>query len=134
MKELFGGELRPIPKTHRVYERMRVRGRAPKPKVEVLASAGEQGRPAIIYLPHDHCCRWHMGGDRARSAFAVGTGIYFYVTIECKKMYERAHPETVRPTPTRPEPEPPRGEPRPVRDDPAVIRGPGGGRVADEED
>ncbi|HUW57445.1 MAG TPA: DUF4159 domain-containing protein [Planctomycetota bacterium] len=131
-KELFGGELREIPQTHRIYERMRVRGMAPKPKVEILALDKEQGRPAVIYLPHDHCCRWHMGGDRARSAFAVGTGIHFYVTIECRKMYERAHPEVVRPVPTQTEPEPPR--PRSVTPDPNVIRGPGGGPAADEEE
>ena len=93
VKELFGGELREIPKTHRIYERMKVRDLAPKPRVEILALDREQGRPGVIYLPHDHCCRWHTGGEGAREAFAVGTGVYFYVTIEGRKMYLRSHPE-----------------------------------------
>lgn len=109
VKELFGGELRPVVAGHRIYEWMKVKGMAPKPVVEVLTFDAEQGRPAVIYLPHDHCCRWHAGGERAAEAFAVGTGIYFYITIEAKKMYERAHPEAVRRHPPVPE-----GEPAPV--------------------
>ena len=106
MKEVFGGELRPVPKTHTIYQRMKVRGASPSPTVEVLALDKEQGRPAVIYLPHDHCCRWHTGGTGAYEAYAVGTGIYFYVTIEAKKMYERAHPGATPTMPPVPEPEP----------------------------
>jgi hypothetical protein len=91
VKELFGTELRPVGATHRLYARMRVQGLAPHPAVEVAALEEGQGRPVVIYLPHDQCCLWQVGGTEARSAFAVGSGIYFYVTMEVKKMYEDAH-------------------------------------------
>ena len=92
---------------------------APKPKVEVLTIEGEQGRPGIIYLPYGIARSWHLGGKRAAGAYAVGTGIYFYVTQEARRMYDRAHPEVVKPTPATPTP----GAPAPV--------GPGG--AVDEE-
>ena len=127
VKEVFGGELRRIAKTHRIYERMRVRGMAPKPVVEIFPLDDQQGRPGVIYLPHGQCRNWHLGGTRAREAFAVGTGIYFYVTIECRKMYERAHPEAA--APMRPQPQPER---EPTRRDPVPPPRPGG--VIDEEE
>jgi len=97
--EVFGGKLQPVAKTHRIYERMRIRGMAPKPELEVLAADNQQGRPVIIFLPHGIARPWHLGGSRAREAYAVGTGIYFYVTIEGRKMYERSHPDAVRSAP-----------------------------------
>ena len=124
VKELFGGELRPIPKTHRIYERMRIRSLAPTPEVDAFLFDKEQGRPGVIYLPHDQCCRWHAGGAEARESFAVGTGIYFYITIEGRKMFQRSHPETAPKTPEVPEPElvpeppAPKDEPQPVTPNP----------------
>jgi hypothetical protein len=111
VKELFNGELRPIPKTHRIYERMKIRELAPKPEVQAFLFDKEQGRPGVIYLPYDHCCRWHAGGTEARESYAVGTGIYFYVTIEGRKMFQHSHPGTAPKTPEVPEPEP---KPEPV--------------------
>ena len=108
VKEVWGGELQEIPKTHRMYGRMRVRGMAPQPKIEVFALNRQQGRPAIIYLPFGIARTWHLGGRRADRAYAVGTGIYFYVTIEARRMYERAHPERAKPRPARHEPAPER--------------------------
>jgi len=93
VKELFGADMQPIPATHRIYERVKLSGSGPKPRVEIAAGADGQGRPVVIYLPNDQCCLWHMGGAGARSAYALGSGIYFYVTIEIRKMYEDAHPE-----------------------------------------
>jgi len=92
VKELCGSELNTIPTTHRIYERMR--GTAAKPRVEIATEGEGQGRPLVIYLPHDQCCRWHVGGKGADGAFAVGAGIYFYVTIEVRKMYEDSIRET----------------------------------------
>jgi hypothetical protein len=107
VQELFGGELRPIPKTHRIYERMKGRGKAPKPKVEIFAFENQQGRPGVIYLPEDLSCRWHVGGSGADDAFAAGAGIYFYVTVEARKMYERSLLEKEGEKSTTPEPQPP---------------------------
>ncbi|HUV38180.1 MAG TPA: DUF4159 domain-containing protein [Planctomycetota bacterium] len=122
VKELFGGELRELPKTHRIYERMQIRGLAPSPKIEVFTLDKEQGRPAVIYLPYGIARSWHLGGERADSAYAVGTGIYFYVTIEAKRLHELTHPEKARPAPATPQPEPtPRPDTTPLPD-PAAPR------------
>ena len=102
MTEIFGGELRPVPKTHPIYERMKTHGASPT--VEMLALDHEQGRPAVIYLPNDQCCRWQVGGAGARESFAVGTGIYFYVTIEGRKMFENARLAATPAAPATPEP------------------------------
>lgn len=126
VKEVFGGELSPIPKTHRIYERMRVRNMAPKPKIEIFAFDNQQGRPGVIYLPHGHCRRWHLGGVGSRKALAVGTGIYFYVTTECKKMYERAHPGKTAPTGVAP-PSPPRKVVEPAKKKRSLPAAPVGG-------
>ena len=120
MKDLFDGELKPVPKTHVIYQRMKIRDASPNPVVEMLTLDREQGRPAVIYLPHDQCCRWHAGGTEAYSSYAVGTGIYFYVTIEVKKMYQRDHPAAAPPATPVPEPVP---APEPA---PAPTPGPGG--------
>jgi hypothetical protein len=116
VKELFDGELRPLPSAHRIYERMKVRDVMPKVVVEALLLDKEQGRPGVIYLPTDQCCRWQVGGSEAAESFAVGTGIYFYVTIEGRKMFESSHPDA---TPATPEPDvtpqpTPNPEPTPV--------------------
>jgi hypothetical protein len=104
VKELFTGDLQPLPEAHRIFERMKTKGAAPRPDVEYLALDKEQGRPAVLFLPHDSCCRWHQGGSDSRASYAIGTGIYFYVTIEGRKMFQRTHPETVPTTPEVPEP------------------------------
>jgi hypothetical protein len=119
VKELFGGDLQPLPEGHRVFERMKFRGAQPKPKVEYLALDNQQGRPAVIYLPHDQCCRWHMGGAGARESYAVGTGLYFYVTVEGRKMFLRSHPEAAPKTPAPPEQEPQQERPPEPPADPA---------------
>ncbi len=98
--ELFGSKLTTLPHTHDIYQRMRTRGLAPKPVIKIATLQNGQGPPAVIYLPHDHSCRWHTGGKRAREAFAVGTGIYCYVTLQGKNMIRASQPET--PTHTTP--------------------------------
>jgi len=115
MKEILGGELRPLPAGHRIYERMTTRGVTPKVTVEALLLDKEQGRPAVLYLPTDHCCRWQVGGSEATGAFAVGTGIYFYVAIEGRKMFESSHPAAPPAIPATPEPDvvPPPATPNP---------------------
>jgi hypothetical protein len=44
----------------------------------------------MIYLPRDYGCRWHTGGPEAREAFAIGAGIYFFITVDCREMYKPA--------------------------------------------
>ncbi|HUV38179.1 MAG TPA: DUF4159 domain-containing protein, partial [Planctomycetota bacterium] len=88
VEELFGAKLETVPAEHPVYTRMKTRGLAPRPKVEVIALADQGGRPGVIYLDRDHCCRWHVGVSQ--EAFAVGTGIYLYVTTDARKMFERS--------------------------------------------
>jgi len=90
IKELFETDLAPVPNTHPIYRRMKSHGRIPKPRVEMAHLEQGQGRPFVIYLPQDHSCRWHTGGPKARDAYAVGKGIYFYVTIEVRKMIQAA--------------------------------------------
>ncbi len=97
-RELFAADLAAFPAKHRIFERMTSGGVAPKAEVQYAALESEQGRPAIIYLPKDFCCRWSAGGPGAREALTVGAGIYLYITNECRQMYLRTHPE--------PEPQP----------------------------
>ena len=103
-KELFAGEFQPFPKTSRLFERMKSRGVDPKAEVLSVALENQQGRPAILYLTHDYCCRWQSGGAAAREPFAVGAGIYFFVANECRQMYEASKPAPA-PTPV-PDPAP----------------------------
>ena len=86
MKELFGGEFAKLPEGHALFGKMGVMTGA-KPEVDVLSFEANQGRPAVICLPTDQCCQWQAGGSGAKQSFAVGTGIYFYVTIDCRKMF-----------------------------------------------
>ncbi|HUU44061.1 MAG TPA: DUF4159 domain-containing protein [Planctomycetota bacterium] len=89
VKELFGGELQTLPKTHRIYERMQLQEETLKPKIEVMRLDSQRGRPAILYLPNGIARQWHLGGERARDFLAVGTALYLYVTVDCQKMSER---------------------------------------------
>jgi len=91
-KELFKGDLLPVPAGHRIFERMKG-GADPALKVEYLALDSQQGRPVVIFLPEDYCCRWHVGGTGALPALEVGSSVYYFVTIEGRQMYLRAHPE-----------------------------------------
>jgi hypothetical protein len=93
VKEVFGGELQTIPKTHPIYERMALKDETLKPKIEVMRLDSQRGRPAIIYLPNGIARQWHRGGERARDFLAVGAAIYLYVTIECRKMFEQKQEE-----------------------------------------
>ena len=92
VKQLFDRELQVIPKSHRIYERMKTRGHAPKPRIEVLTLDDQLKRPAILYLPHGIARNWHLGGKGADRYFAVGAGIYLYVTTDARKMFERSQP------------------------------------------
>ncbi len=89
MSDTLGGTFARIPATHRLY--VRIAGKegvaGPKPEIWFLSEDAGQGRPLVIYLPHDVCCRWHTGGSEAKDAFSVGAGIYLYVANECRKMY-----------------------------------------------
>ncbi len=108
-KELFSAEFQDFPKTSRLFERMKIRGVEPNPEVLYAALEAHQGRPVVIYFPHDLCCRWHAGGSDARSSLAAGAGVYFFVTNEGRRMYLKVHPEAeVKPPEPKPEtPEPP---------------------------
>jgi len=76
--ELWPGEtLQGLPKTHPIYENPRPL--ATRPEFLGLSLDKGQGRLGVIYSPHDMCCRWHMGGSRAKAVFDVGTNIFFYV-------------------------------------------------------
>ncbi len=128
-KETFGSEFRPFPASSRIFERMKMKGLTPKPDVlfatdsSETAAAADQGRPAIIFLPHDCCCRWHMGGTGARESLAVGAGIYLFVANECKNMYETAHPgekPALPPDPEMKKPDPPKPLPEPEPTPPQV--------------
>jgi hypothetical protein len=78
LAELWPGEtLQELPKTHPVYENPRPL--ATRPQLLGLSLNRGQGRLGVIYSPHDMCCRWHMGGTRAKPVFDVGTNIFFYV-------------------------------------------------------
>lgn len=71
------GELQELPKTHPIYH-------APRPltsrqKLLGLSTGTRPGRLAVIYSPYDMCCRWHMGGNRAKPVFDMGTNLFFYV-------------------------------------------------------
>ena len=89
VQEVFGGELQTLPKTHRIYQRMQLKDKTLMPRIEVMRVDCQRGRPAIIYLPDGIARNWHLGGKRALPYDAVGAGIYFYVTTECRKMFER---------------------------------------------
>ncbi len=122
-KEMYGAEFQPFPKGSRIFERMQTKGIAPNPELLYVALESHQGRPVIIYLPHDYGCRWHSGGNSARESFAVGAGIYFFVVNEGQKMYEATHPKPpAPPTPEPPKPtEPPTelpDQPKPPREEP----------------
>ena len=95
IEEVFGGPLKALPKKHRIYERMRMRGYSPKPLIEVFSYADQGNRPGVIFIPYGICRNWHLGGSRAKQSFVVGTGIYLYVTIEGRKMYLNARGKAV---------------------------------------
>jgi len=82
MKELFAGDFVKLAQGHALYKSMGAG--AAKPEVDVLWFEGKEGRPAVIYLPTDQCCRWQTGGAAAKPNFAVGMGITLYV-MDCKK-------------------------------------------------
>ena len=63
-----------------------------QPRIEVLTLDDQLKRPAILYLPHGIARNWHLGGKGADRYFAVGAGIYLYVTTDARKMFERSQP------------------------------------------
>jgi hypothetical protein len=78
LAELWPDEsLQPLPKNHPMY--VTPRPLADRQELLGLALGKGQGRLGVIYSPNDLCCRWHMGGTRAKPAFDVGANIYFYV-------------------------------------------------------
>ncbi len=79
LKELWpGAELAALPGTHQVFTSPKtVQGER---LVLALHLEQGQGRPGVLYLPHDLSCRWHAGGADAKPALDLGANIYFYVT------------------------------------------------------
>jgi len=90
--------LTPLPKTHHIYTNPRPL--LTKPRIEGMALEKGQGRLGVIYSPHDMCCRWHMGGTRAKGVFDVGANVYFYVAnvgVKLGGVREGYHVDTARP-------------------------------------
>jgi hypothetical protein len=104
MEKLFGAKFRSLGGTNVIYERMKVQGVEVKPEILVLPLDNQQGRPAVIYLPNDLCCRWTVGGAGGREALTVGVGIYLWVTTECRRQFEATNPGKTAPGPEVPPP------------------------------
>ena len=75
--ELFpGSKFEALPKTHEVYTSPK--RLVAKPALEVV-QVGQDGRPAVLYSPHDLCCRWNNASARAETALDLGANITFYL-------------------------------------------------------
>ena len=109
VSELFGSPLAPISTgghrydmfgrvidtetRHRIYERLKdKRGDWSRWKIEALALDDQGGRAGVIYLPNGIARKWHLGGSDAQDEFTLGMTIYFYITLDGRRMREGAAP------------------------------------------
>ena len=95
VKEVFGDVLRPLSAKHSLFETIKKNGAKKPPVIECLPLDKGQGRPAILFLPADSSCRWHKGGPDARDAYEAGAGIYLWVSVDGRKMFEAANSAAV---------------------------------------